>query len=287
MALEEADDREMDTAGGPIVVGVDLGATLSKVAIVRGDGAPEFESHPTGDVARVARRLDQLAPSRVGLTGGGAASFARGLRLPATQVQEFDAWGAGVRKMAAAHFPQSERYLLVSLGTGTSILLVAGDQVLRVGGTALGGGTIVGLGQALVQTADFDELTDLASRGDRSRVDLLVKDIYQEGELPLPGDLNAASFGKLARKQESSREDRAAGLMGLVGENVVLICSGLAAACNVSRVVYCGSTLRDNPALVKVIADLTVAVGRQPLCLAQGEFGAALGALETARSAAA
>ncbi len=53
----------------------------------------------------------------------------------------------------------------------------------------------------------------------------LVGDIYSEGKLPLPADLNAASFAKL-----SSREpcDLAHALCGLVGENISLICGQLA-----------------------------------------------------------
>ena len=38
------------------------------------------------------------------------------------------------------------------------MLLVEPERATRVGGTALGGGTLLGLGSALVGTADFDEL---------------------------------------------------------------------------------------------------------------------------------
>ena len=77
-------------------------------------------------------------------------------------------------------------------------MLVDGERVTRLGGTALGGGTLLGLGAALTGVAEFDRLLSLAGDGDRRRVDLLVSDIYRAGDLPLPGDLTAASFGKLA-----------------------------------------------------------------------------------------
>ena len=77
-------------------------------------------------------------------------------------------------------------------------MLIRGDEVFRIGGTALGGGTLFGLGAALTGSTSFDQVIELASGGDRRNVDLLVSDIYPSGELPLPGDLNAASFAKLA-----------------------------------------------------------------------------------------
>jgi type II pantothenate kinase len=68
--------------------------------------------------------------------------------------------------------------------------------------------------------------------------------------------------------------------MGLVGENVALICAGLAAAHGVRRVVYGGSTLRGNKPLRDVLALITAAFGREPVLLDAGEFAGALGALE-------
>ena len=66
----------------------------------------------------------------------------------------------------------------------------------------------------------------------------------------------------------------------LVGENVALICTGLAAAHGVRRIVYGGSTLRGNGALHLVLTMITAAFGREPLFLEDGEFAGALGALE-------
>jgi hypothetical protein len=63
---------------------------------------------------------------------------------------------------------------------------------------------------------------------------------------------------------------------------VALICCGLAAATRVERIVWGGTTLRNNPSLVGVLAGACRALGRQPMFLPQGEFVGALGALEAA-----
>ena len=92
-------------------------------------------------------------------------------------------------------------FLLCNVGTGVSILHVQSEtQYTRVSGTALGGGTFLGLTRLLTQARQFQEALDVAANGDARRVDMLVGDIYGTGEdrsgLNLPGDLTASFFAK-------------------------------------------------------------------------------------------
>lgn len=283
--------------GADVRVGVDVGATLAKVAVEEGapPSGPRFELHPAAELDRVAERVDALSPDGVGVTGGGARALAERLRTPAAQVNEFAAWGAGAsvllhraeRRAECGDGPPpavEDRYLLVSVGTGTSVLLVDGIAVSRVGGTALGGGTVLGLSTALLGIDDFERLCQLAEKGDRARVDLLVSDIYGAGEIPLIGDATASAFGRLARgRAEVSTEDLAAAVMHLVAENVALVCHGLSAATQTRQVVFGGSTLRNNPALARVLTTITEQLGREATLLPDGEFAGAVGSLELAR----
>jgi type II pantothenate kinase len=265
-----------------VAVGVDAGASLVKLAMQEG-AALRNELIPASALDVVAERVTKLGPHRLGLTGAGAGELARRLEAESVRVTEFSAWGTGVRRLLAAQRPDvSEPYLLVSLGTGTSVLLAQGLGVSRVGGTALGGGTLMGLGGLLLGGASFDEIIALAARGDRRRVDLLVSDIYRPGEIALAGDATAANFGKPLGRASPPPEDLANAIMGLLGENVALICTGLAAAHGVRRIVYGGSTLRGNRPLRDVLTLITAAFGREPLFLDEGEFAGALGALELA-----
>lgn len=284
----------MPTRAADIAVGVDMGATLAKLAFedfsrATGDHRPpaNLEILSSADPAAVAARVEALAPAHVGLTGGGAAELGALLSFDVARVNEFAAWGAGAKRLLSESHPaETGRYLLVSVGTGTSILLVDGMSVTRVGGTAIGGGTLVGLGRVLTGAEDFGAFCELASKGSRGEVDLLVSDIYRAGEIPLMGALTASSFAKLARPDLAGapeRDDLAAGLVGLVGENVAIICSGLASANQVQRIVYAGSTLRDNACLANVLMGITRLHGRDPMLLAGGEFAGALGSLELAR----
>lgn len=260
-----------------------MGATLAKLALRDARGSLRYALHPSHGLDEVARAIRRARPIRIGLTGGGAESLLRLLDGDATRVNEFAAWRSGMAEvLGLAQDPPVPRYLVASLGTGTSVLLADGLSVSRIGGTALGGGTVLGLGAMLVGTADFAAIVALAAQGSRREVDLLVSDIYRAGEIALAADLTASSFAKLARPDPArppGREDLAAAIMGLVGENVALICGGLAALAQVQRVIYAGSTLRDNSTLRDVIARVTSAMGRTPVFPAHGEFAGALGAL--------
>jgi type II pantothenate kinase len=272
--------------GGRVRLGLDVGATLAKLAIARGEGRVEYRLAPAHAIEPLALEVEGLAPERVGVTGGGALQLVRSLSLDTASVGEFEAWGAGSHALLHQQGRATgERHLLVSLGTGTSAMLVDGDHVTRVGGTALGGGTLLGLGAALTGVADFDRLVSLAAGGDRRRVDLLVSDIYRAGGLPLPGDLTAACFGKLAapaRGEPPAPRDLAHAVIGLVGENVGLICGALALTAGVRRILFGGSTLRGNPVLVEILGGLCTRMGREAVFLRNGEFAGALGALEIA-----
>ena len=79
----------------------------------------------------------------------------------------------------------------------------------RVGGTSLGGGTLWGLLSLLTGARTFDEMLGMAERGDNSKVDMLVGDIYgtDYGKIGLKSSTIASSFGKVFRmKREAERE---------------------------------------------------------------------------------
>ncbi len=262
--------------------GVDVGATLAKLVLRRAGGEAIAESLPAAALDALAARLRALGVARVALTGGGAARLTDRLDgTPCVRVAEFDAWAEGARALLARDAVAAERFLLVSVGTGTSALLVEPGAATRVGGSALGGGTVVGLGAALAGLRDYDEIVRAAERGDRGRVDLRVADVYPHGDLPLPGDLNASSFAKLARAGAPAPEpaDLAHAVLGLVGENVGLICAGLALRAGVERVVFGGSTLVASPALHAILGTLCVAHGLSPHFLPDGQYAGAWGAL--------
>jgi type II pantothenate kinase len=268
---------------GTLTVGLDVGATLCKLAVV-GSGLAT-EHHPSRDLVVVRRRVEALAPGRVVATGGGASELGTTVAgCTLRHVPEFDAWAGGAPIVAADEgVALPERYLLVSLGTGTSMLAVDGKRAYRAGGTAVGGGTALGLAKLLVGIERFDDLIALAARGDRARVDLLVSEVYRAAPTAIARNLTAANFAKLGSTRP---EDLAHALMGLVGETVVLVSLGLARHLATDTVAYCGTTLAGNAPLREIIDDVASFFGLRPLFLARGAYCGAVGAAALGREAA-
>ena len=231
--------------------------------------------------------MEAWRPEQVHVTGGGAARIAAALDgLHVQHVSEFAAWARGAEELAGrAGWTLPKRYLLVSLGTGTSILEVDGATYQRIGGTALGGGTLLGLARLLCCAESFAEVVALAARGERGRVDLLVRDVYPEGGIALPPDLTASNFAKHASSSEpASREpaDLAHALMGLLGENIGITCTAVAHARGVETLVFGGSVLDTNPTLQEILRQTVRMGGREALILPDGAFCGAVGAAATA-----
>ena len=67
----------------------------------------------------------------------------------------------------------------MSIGSGISIIKVNDNgSYQRVGGTMIGGGTLLGLANLLTGVKDFDTINELAMKGNNAGVDMLIKDIY-------------------------------------------------------------------------------------------------------------
>jgi pantothenate kinase len=186
-------------------------------------------------------------------------------------------------------------FMVVNMGSGVSILQVNSaeeNDYVRVGGTACGGGTFLGLARALTSAETFEDALRLAEGGDASKCDLLVRDIYgDEGcaSLGLPGAMTASNFGKLCEAPTSdeddhgkvcSEQDLARSLLQMVTQQSVLLASTLArhAGC-MDRVFFMGGFVeRENHIARKVIASNFERHGRAYF-LRHSDYLGALGSL--------
>lgn len=143
-------------------------------------------------------------------------------------------------------------YLLVSIGSGVSIIRVDAPGVFtRVSGSSIGGGTFFGLARLITGCRHFDEVLALAERGDSTKCDMLVGDIYGRNytRIGLASDVVASSFGKMlaASDPEDSRpEDRARALLMMVTNNIGQVAYLNAVQQKTSRIYFVGNFLRSN-----------------------------------------
>ncbi|XP_057714831.1 pantothenate kinase 2, mitochondrial [Corythoichthys intestinalis] len=150
--------------------------------------------------------------------------------------------------------------LLVNIGSGVSILAVySHDRYKRVTGTSLGGGTFLGLCCLLTGCSTFEEALEMASRGESTRADKLVRDIYggDYERFGLPGWAVASSFGNMVSKEKReavSKEDLARATLVTITNNIGSITRMCALNENIERVVFVGNFLRVNTLSMKLLA---------------------------------
>lgn len=157
--------------------------------------------------------LDDI--EHVMLTGVGAGEVETPIyRLPTNHVDEFQADGLGARFESGL-----ERLIVVSMGTGTTLVRVDGDNISHIGGISMGGGTLQGLSHLLLKTSNVSEVVEMASRGDLSHINLQIKDISKSVIEGLPMHATASLFGK-ATNSNATPEDIAKGIICMVLETI-------------------------------------------------------------------
>ncbi len=263
-------------------IGIDAGGTLVKVAYWESNNIvyQTFPSQATGDA--VSWLYNTFENPTVCITGGKSQLLAEKLTAPAKTVVEFDATNRGIQFLAGQQrYAIENNFMFVNVGTGTSIHLVRDRGQQRIGGTGIGGGTLIGLGYLLTGVEDYTRMLQLASNGDRGNADLKVKDVFEGALSPISGDLTASNFGKKESMiaQSPSASDILAAIIGMIGEVVVTISSQMAVQNDVDYIVYIGSSFRSNPLLQDIIEEYTRLVGMEPVFLENGEYSGAVGAL--------
>ncbi|MBR5685579.1 MAG: type II pantothenate kinase [Muribaculaceae bacterium] len=149
------------------------------------------------------------------LTGVGASGVATPIYgLPTTHVDEFQADGLGARFSSSL-----ERLIVVSMGTGTTLVRVNGDAIDHIGGISMGGGTLQGLSHLLLKTNDISEVVEMASHGDIAHINLQIQDISKGAIEGLPMHATASLFGKVV-SGNANNNDIAKGIICMVLETI-------------------------------------------------------------------
>jgi len=224
-------------------------------------GLLEAEAGEPLDRAAVTGGQYRMLPEQIGHT-----------RL--VKIKEVDAIGRGGLRLAGL-----EQALVVSAGSGTAMVAARGKSMSHVTGSAVGGGTLQGLGRLLLGTADAPEIDALALRGNANHADLTLVEAIGGAVGRLPLDANAVNFGRVAREAVNlSPEDRAAGLVRLVGQVIAVIAINAAQAQGLDTIVMIGH-LVDLASVRKVLVEVSGYYGADIRVVDRPGCGTALGAL--------
>ena len=153
--------------------------------------------------------------SRVMVTGVGASYLEERIyQIPTGKVEEFYAVAMGGLFLSGL-----SNAVIVSMGTGTAFVKAERNgKVKHLGGTGVGGGTLLGLSNRMLNIRHFEDLIGMAKDGNLKNVDLLVGDITSDLIVGLPPETTASNFGKIS--DLATKTDIALGIVNLVFQTI-------------------------------------------------------------------
>lgn len=208
-----------------VIIGIDVGGSTTKIvgytdqAKLVGMLKVEAADPLTSAYGALGKFINEnsLALSDVKqiiLTGVGAALFQKKVYgIPTSTVDEFQAIGLGGLALS-----KKKEGLVVSMGTGTAFVRAGKKGIFHIGGSGVGGGTVVGLGGQLCGVKSFKTLVTLAEKGRLSKVDLNVGDISTRAISNLTKEITASNFAKM--EDGFSSADLAAGVLNMVFQTI-------------------------------------------------------------------
>ncbi|MBU0731714.1 hypothetical protein KKC88_02440 [Patescibacteria group bacterium] len=252
-----------------MICGLDLGSTLIKACWEK-NGHYDFISTISLSLPEFSERLKSKNITEANIAGIALLppelEFLK-IHKPEGDLIDHELKAQAIGLAALSNKLPSE-FLLASVGTGTSYTRINYKKMSRLPvGNSLGGGFIMGLGQAL-GFKDFKDVIKKAQAGDHFKVDKYYKDLI------------VANMAETTTN--TAQKDIAAGLMNIVAITTMkdlMLYTAHPRYGRFKNVIYIGSTVADNPYLQKLLIKYTKEIDKKPIFVKKGEYATCLGAL--------
>jgi type II pantothenate kinase len=228
-----------------MVIGIDIGSTTTKVAAIDLNNdiikvktkAIDAITSATGAFGKMIMenhfKLENI--EKIIITGAGSSKITDNLfGIKTNKIDEMKAIGIGGKYLS-----KKDQIIISNIGTGTAIIEVNGNKINHLGGTGVGGGTIIGLAKELLKTSDFDTIMQYASKGNIDNVDLNIGDIAETNIGFLNKEYTASNFGKML--DTATKEDMAIGIINLTYQVIGMVSVFAAKSKNNNTVVFTGN----------------------------------------------
>ncbi len=269
-----------------VVVGIDVGGSTTKIVGFRQEEGGVRLMEPL--FVRAADPITSLYGafgkfttendlslsdiSRVMTTGVGSTHLTKPIYdLPCESVAEFSSVGRG-----GLYLSGLDEAIVVSLGTGTAVVHAKkSGEIEYLGGTGVGGGTLVGLSRLLLKMDSVDHISALAEEGDLSNIDLRISDLMNaESSGRMPQEMTASNFGKVS--DIATRGDIALGILNMVFEAVGMVAYFAAKSRGVINIVVTGN-LTNIPYCTAIFSKLSEMFSVNFIIPEKAQFGTVIG----------
>lgn len=265
-----------------MLIGIDIGSTTTKIVgmdkqkTLKGTLKVTANDPITSATGALGKYLIENGISiseveHIYITGAGASHITANLfDIKTTKVNEIEAIGKG-----GLYLTNKDKVLITNIGTGTAIVEANQEKIIHVGGTGVGGGTIIGLASQMINVSGFQNIEEFAQNGNIHNVDLMISDISAEDIGFIKKDMTASNFAKITEFVE--KEDIALGILNMVFQVVGMMSIFAAQSRDISSVTITGSVAKSNIAL-KTFKSISDIYGIGFLFPENGEFATAIGA---------
>lgn len=257
-----------------MILGIDLGYHSTKIVVfhekkILMKDIKNKESHLSipGLIDAVLKQYPQIRT--VAITGGNSSTIAVQHTLPVYHINEITAIGRG-----ALFLVHERKGVVLSCGTGTCMVYQDNQESIHLGGTGIGGGTLLGLGKLLLGTDIPEEIIALAKKGDTTSIDVTIQDIVGGPIGMLPGNATAANFGKV---KSTKKEDIAHAIITLVAEGIVSVGVLGVKLKNEKRLYLCGRVVTI-PMVYEKIEKIAELFSCSVVCVPDTAYAPAVGA---------
>ncbi|MDR2551990.1 MAG: pantothenate kinase [Treponema sp.] len=228
-----------------MIIGIDIGSTTTKAVSIRKGRvihriktrAADAVTSATGAFGKmiVENGIKMEDIRRIMITGAGATKLKEDLfGIPTGKADEIQSIGTGGMFLA-----NRENIIITNIGTGTAIIDARRDCIAHLGGSGVGGGTILGLAKKLLSLSEFGGIMDMAEKGRLNQVDLLMEDIMETDLSFLNRESTASNFGKML--DSARNEDIAMGLLNMVYQVIGMLSVFAAKSMDTDKVVVTGN----------------------------------------------
>ena len=244
-----------------MILAIDFGITNTDI-VISNDDALNFFSFKTrlpieeSSILELLNRINvkQKSIKTIGISGGKSSDLSENINgIKLVKVPEVEAIGRGAKRI----FKQNDSMLVMSLGTGTGCIFGDNKTYQYVGGIPVGGGTLAGLSKLLINEDSIDEISSLASSGDRSEVDVLIDDVVSGIDILKP-NLSAANFAKVS-ENKYRKQDIAKALTNMIGEIIGTVAFSNAFIFQKAEVFFTGRTFLEPNIKAAINERLTIA----------------------------
>jgi len=142
--------------------------------------------------------------------------------------------------LGGLYISQIDEAVVISIGTGTSFVYSNKIKTEHIIGSGIGGGSILGLSNKILNFHNFDIISDFAEKGDLTHIDLLVRDISKK----VPGlhsDATASNFGNV--NDDAKLQDLACGIVNMVFQSIGTMAILAARLKKVNNIIFVGSVV--------------------------------------------